>query len=75
MGRTAHLEGRGDHLCSRGHTEGGAAVGSSLHPESFGPRSRWYCGLRGAVDVDLVSFAEGGQGVCAARVGCGPGGW
>lgn len=55
--------------CSSGGA--GLPVGSSLHPESFGPGSRWYCGLRGAVDVDLVSFAEGGQGSRAACVGCG----
>lgn len=80
LGRTAHLGGRGDQkglglsrgTCAPAVTlRAGLPVGSSLHPESFGPGSRWYCGLRGAVDVDLVSFAEGGQGSRAACVGCG----
>lgn len=63
-----------DTTCAPGVTlRAGLPVGSSLHPESFGPTSRWYCGLPGAVDVGLVSFAEGGQGFCAARVGCGQG--
>ena len=31
----------------------GLPVGSSQYPERFGPRSQWYCGLLGAVDVTL----------------------
>lgn len=46
-------------------------MGSSLPPESFGPGADGTVGLAGAVDVDLVSFAEGGQGSRAACVGCG----
>ena len=50
LGRTAHLEGRGHHLCSRGHTEGGAPRGIVTPPRELWPHEQmvlWASGCCG----------------------------